>query len=387
MTGKFEFAAPGRVLFGWGRFPEAGAAAMACGQPVLFVTSNHPERAAALGDRLAAAVSGWTAIHLTVSGEPDTETIANGCRIAREAGCAAVLAVGGGSVIDAGKAIAALVPNPRPPVDYLEVIGAALPLDCPPMPFIAVPTTAGAGAEATRNAVLRCPDRQVKVSLRSPLMLPRLAVVDPELSSTLPPAVTAATGMDALTQLIEPFVSPRANPFTDALCREGLRLVVRSLERACHDPDRQAREDMAVAACFSGMALANAGLGAVHGFAAPIGGRFAAPHGAVCAALLAPVMEANIEALTNIAADSPALRRFGELAALLTGRPDARPRDGARFVRQLAERLAIRPLSAFGIGPADLSEIAQRARTASGMQANPVNLTDEELAAILRNAL
>lgn len=387
MTGKFEFAAPGRVLFGWGRFPEAGVAAMACGQPVLFVTSNHPERAAALGDRLAAAVSGWSAIHLTVSGEPDTETIANGCRIAREAGCAAVLAVGGGSVIDAGKAIAALVPNPRPPVDYLEVIGAALPLDCPPLPFIAVPTTAGAGAEATRNAVLRCPDRQVKVSLRSPLMLPRLAVVDPELSSTLPPAVTAATGMDALTQLIEPFVSPRANPFTDALCREGLRLVVRSLERACHDPDRQAREDMAVAACFSGMALANAGLGAVHGFAAPIGGRFAAPHGAVCAALLAPVMEANIDALTNIADDSPALRRFGELAALLTGRPDARPRDGARFVRQLAERLAIRPLSAFGIGPADLSEIAQRARTASSMQANPVNLTDEELTAILRNAL
>jgi len=387
MTGKFEFAAPGRVLFGWGTFPEAGAAAMAYGRPVLFVTSGHTERAAALEDRLAAALPGWSAIHLAVAGEPDTETVANGCRIAREAGCTAVLAVGGGAVIDAGKAIAALVPNPRPLIDYLEVIGAGLPLDDPPLPFIAVPTTAGAGAEATRNAVLRCPDRQVKVSLRSPLMLPRLAVVDPELTTTLPPAVTAATGMDALTQFIEPFVSLRANPFTDALCREGLRLVVRSLERACHDPDRPAREDMALAACFSGMALANAGLGAVHGFAAPIGGRFAAPHGAVCAALLAPVMEANIASLTANAAAGPALRRYGEVAALLTGRPDARPQDGAHFVRQLAGRLAIQPLSAFGIGPAHLSDLVHRARAASSMQANPVPLTNENLTAILRQAL
>jgi alcohol dehydrogenase class IV len=290
-------------------------------------------------------------------------------------------------VIDAGKAIAALVPNPRPLIDYLEVIGAALPLEHPPLPFIAVPTTAGAGAEATRNAVLRCPERQVKVSLRSPLMLPRLAVVDPELTATLPPAVTAATGMDALTQLIEPFVSRRANPFSDALCREGLRLVVRSLERACHAPDRPAREDMALAACMSGMALANAGLGAVHGFAAPIGGRFAAPHGAVCAALLAPVMEANIAALAATDPAGSGLRRYAEVAALLTGRPDARPQDGARFIRLLADRLAIRPLSAFGIGPEHFSELVQGARAASSMQANPATLTDATLTTILRQAL
>ncbi|MCU0779699.1 MAG: iron-containing alcohol dehydrogenase [Akkermansiaceae bacterium] len=387
MAGKFEFATPGRVVFGWGTFPEAGAAAMACGRPVLLVTSGHSVRAAALDDRLAASVPGWSAIHLAVTGEPDTDTVATGCRLAREARCAAVLAVGGGSVIDAGKAIAALVPNSRPLIDYLEVIGAAMPLEQPPLPCIAVPTTAGTGAEATRNAVLRSPEHQVKVSLRSPLMLPRLAVVDPELTATLPPAITAATGMDALTQLIEPFVSSRANPFTDALCREGIRLVARSLERACQAPDRPAREDLALAACFSGMALANAGLGAVHGFAAPIGGMFAAPHGAVCAALLAPVMEANIAALTACAPASPGLRRYAEIAALLTGRPAARPQDGAQHIRGLAARLAVKPLAAFGVGPAHLPDLVHRARAASSMQTNPVALPDETLTAILRQAL
>ena len=213
--------------------------------------------------------------------------VRQGVELARREQCDLVIAFGGGSAIDAGKAIAALLANGGELTDYLEVIGKGQPLRHPSVPFIAVPTTAGTGSEVTRNAVLASAEHQVKVSMRSPLMLPRLAVVDPELTLELPPAVTASTGLDALTQLIEPYVSIRANPLTDGFCLEGLRRVSRSLRRAYHaGRDITAREDMSLASLLGGLALANAGLGVVHGFAAPVGGMFHAPHGAICAALL-----------------------------------------------------------------------------------------------------
>ena len=232
-----------------------------------------------------------------------------------------VIGLGGGSAIDTGKAIAALLTNPGDPLDYLEVIGRGQALQQTPLPYIAIPTTAGTGSEVTRNAVLASHEHHVKVSLRSPLMLPRVAIVDPELTYSLPPAITASTGLDALTQLIEPYTCNSPNPMIDAICREGMQRAARSLKRAYQNgSDAAAREDMSIAALFGGMALANAKLGAVHGFAGPLGGLFPAPHGMICARLLPFVVEANVRALQMREPDSPVLKRYDEVAQLLTGR-------------------------------------------------------------------
>lgn len=258
----------------------------------------------------------------------------------------------------------------------------------PPAPFVAISTTAGTGAEVTRNAVLSVPEQRVKVSLRSPLMLPRLAVVDPELTYDLPTALTASTGLDALTQLIEPYVSCRANPMMDAICLEGIQRVARSLRRAwLAGHDKAAREDMALASLFGGLALANAGLGAVHGFAAPIGGMFPAAHGAVCAALLPHVMAANIRALRDRALDDTAVRRYGEMGRLLTGRPAAGADDGVQWVGELVAELGIPRLAAYGIATRHINELVAMASNASSMKGNPIVLTTEELIEVLHAAI
>jgi alcohol dehydrogenase class IV len=272
-------------------------------------------------------------------------------------------------------------------LDYLEVIGHGKALAHASAPFIAIPTTAGTGSEVTRNAVLASPEYRVKVSLRSPLMLPMIALVDPALTTDLPPAITASTGLDALTQLIEPYVCSRANPMTDALCIEGIQRAARSLRKAFENgSDLAAREDMAVASLFGGLALANAGLGAVHGFAGPIGGMFPAPHGAICAALLPQVMEANIRALGQRQPHSDALRRYDEVARLLTTRRDARCGDGVEWVRALISDLRIPKLATYGIASAHLPEIVEKAEHASSMKANPIALTKAELQSILEKS-
>ncbi len=280
---------------------------MARGRP-LVVTGQAVARVGALIKRLQAGGLAVSVFH--VEHEPTTDLVQAGARAAREAGCDRVIGIGGGSVLDAGKAIAALLTNPGDLLDYLEVIGRALPLAHAPLPYIAVPTTAGTGTEVTRNAVLLSPAHRVKVSLRSPLMLPRLAVIDPELTYSMPSAVTASTGLDALTQVIEPYVCNRPNPLTDAICREGLTRAARGLRPAFETGDQAAREDMCVASLCGGLALANARLGGVHGFAGVLGGMFPAPHGAVCARLLPVVMEANLRALQAREPDNPALRRY-----------------------------------------------------------------------------
>jgi len=273
-------------------------------------------------------------------------------------------------------------------LDYLEVIGRGRPLTQVAAPCLAIPTTAGTGTEVTRNAVLVSPAHRVKVSLRSPLLLPRVAVVDPDLTRDLPPALTASTGLDALTQLIEPYVCNRPNPVTDALCCEGIRRVRRSLRRACEEGgDPAAREDMALASLFGGLALANAGLGAVHGFAAPIGGRFAAPHGAVCAALLPHVMTANLQALQGRQPDGDALRRYAEVARLLTEDTAANAEAGVAWVRELTTALEVPSLRAYGLTRADLGALVADAAQASSMKANPILLTQDELTQTLEQAL
>lgn len=385
---RFEFATATRIVFGAGKLKEIGSLAHGFGQHVLVVTGRDRQRADLLLELLKREPGILTCTTFSIPGEPTLTTVSNGVDAARMAGCDLVIAIGGGSAIDAGKAIAAMLTNEGELLDFVEVIGRGKTLPNRPAPFIAIPATAGTGAEVTRNAVLSSPEQRVKVSLRSPLMLPRLAVVDPELTYGLPPALTASTGLDALTQLIEPYVSCRANPIVDGFCAEGMQRVSRSLRPACFTgQNKAAREDMALASLFGGIALTNAGLGAVHGFAAPIGGMFPAPHGAVCAALLPHVMAANIRALRERAPDGNALRRYGEIGQLLTGKTTATPDEGVKCVGELVAELGIPRLSSYGIEKKHVGELTEKASSASSMKGNPIVLTAEELADVLDAAI
>lgn len=323
-----------------------------------------------------------------IAGEPTVEQMRQGAELARQIQAEWVLGIGGGSVIDSGKAISALAPNPGDPVDHLEVIGKAAPLKTDPLPFAAVPTTAGTGSEATRNAVLSSPQHRVKVSLRSPRMWPRLAVIDPALSLGLPPHLTASTGLDALTQLLEAFVSVRSNAMTDILCRHSLPRVASALPRAFEDGDcLAARTDLALGALHSGLALANAGLGAVHGLAGPLGVQSGAPHGALCAALLAPVTEANIAALRRRSPGSPALERYVEASQWLGSIDGKGAENLVHRLEELASRLRIPRLSSWGITQAELPEVVRKAQESSSMKGNPIELSDSELHEVLTHAL
>jgi len=374
---RFEFATATRIVFGEGTAATLPDLARTFGTRPLVVTGASPERAAGL-------VSALSALSFAVPGEPTVELVREGAQRVKDAGCDVVISMGGGSVIDAGKAIAVLATNGGEPLEFLEVVGKGRAITAPALPFIAVPTTAGTGSEVTRNAVLGSPEHCVKASLRSPLMLPRVAVVDPELTYGLPPAITAYTGLDALTQLIEPYVSSRANPLVDAICVEGIRRVAGALRRAYHDgADRDARHDMALGSLFGGLALANAGLGIVHGFASPLGGQTTAPHGALCAALLPHGMAANVAAMRARVPQHPALERYATIARLLTGRTEASVEDGIDWVRALCAEFNIPALRAWGINQADLPSIVEKAAKASSMQANPLPLTSEELSAVL----
>jgi len=388
---RFEFATAARIVFGAGALGEVGrlAAEMAAGQKqphVLVVSGCTAGHTRSLLDLLKAEA--LECCVLDVQGEPTVEFVQNGTQLARDNRCTLVIGLGGGSALDTGKAIAAMATNSGDLLDYLEVIGAGRALSQPPVPYIAIATTAGTGAEVTRNAVLACPPHRVKVSLRSPLLLPRLALVDPELTYDLPPEITASTGMDALTQLIEAFVSARANPLTDAICREGIQRASRSLLRAYRDGhDTSARQDMATASLFSGLALANAGLGAVHGFAASLGGMFHAPHGAVCAALIPHVMSVNVKALRARGQKGDSLSRYHEIGRLVTGDPTGAADDAIRWVQQVCTELAIPRLRACGVTEADLPVLIEKGRAASSMKGNPIALTRQELHEILARAL
>jgi len=378
----FEFATAGRIIFGRGTLKGLAHLAPTFGRRATVVTGRNAERAKPILELLGKV--GVDAATISISGEPQTSTVQQGVERAREFGTEFVIGFGGGSAIDAAKAIAALLTNHGDIFDYLEVIGKAQPLKHTPLPCIAIPTTAGTGAEVTRNAVLLSPEHRAKVSLRHAMMLPRVAILDPQLTDSLPPAMAASTGLDALTQLIEPYVSARANPVTDAVCIEGMKRA-RSLRRACVN-ESTARDDMCVASMFGGMALANAGLGAVHGFAAPIGGMFDAPHGAVCAALLPYAMEINLRALRERGPATIALR-FEEVARILTENPQARAEDGITWVSQLCRDLQIPPLRPYGIAEEHVDELCERASVSSSMKANPVVLTKIELRELLTRAL
>ena len=377
---RFDLAVPTDIRLGAGRVGELPDVVIALGgRRVLIVTGRSTERASGL--LAALAERGVATGTYAVAGEPTLDMVRDG--VAAAAGCDVVIGCGGGSALDVAKAVAVLAVTGADPRRHLEVIGDGAPLTEPGLPCVAVPTTAGTGSEVTRNAVLA--GDGVKASLRSPLMLPKVAIIDPDLLQGLPAATVAASGMDALAQVIEPFLSRRANPFTDALARDGIGRSARSLRRAYADGmvDPAVREDLAITSLFGGLCLANAGLGAVHGLAAALGARLGAPHGGVCAAVLAPAVEVNLRALQARAPDHPALPRLTELAVLLTGDGDARPEDGIAWLTELTEALHIPGLIGYGLANAEIDEVVAAAQRASSMKANPLDLTDDEVAEIL----
>jgi alcohol dehydrogenase class IV len=387
---QFDFYSVGRIVFGRGQISRLTELIAPFGTRALLVHNGSD----AVAQRVAGLLSD-AKIHVELlrqRGEPTVADVDRGTLIARERETDFVLGLGGGSAIDAAKAIAGLLTNGGSALDYMEVVGLGRKITRPSTPWLAIPTTAGTGAEATRNAVIGAPERRFKASIRGEQLLPRIALIDPELGVEVPPAVTGASGMDALCQLIEAYTSTSAQPMTDALAKRGIPLATRALRRAFKDgSDLDAREDMALAAFWSGLALTNAGLGAVHGFAAPLGANFPAPHGALCAALLPHVIEANVAALRAAGSGSDrVLARYAAVGRAIAGSDTldyAAAIDAAIHESlYLARDLRIPSLAQFGIAESDIAPMVQLAKKASSMRYNPVVLTDEALANVLRKA-
>lgn len=387
----FDFFTAPRITFGRGAFARLPELVAGLGSSALVV-HNAGERGDGgaidrLADALAAAKVRTTFIRQR--GEPKVEDVDAGLAAARGNDCDVVIGFGGGSAIDAAKAVAGLMTNGGAALDYMEVVGRGQKIARPAAPWVAVPTTAGTGAEVTRNAVIGYPPEHFKASIRSELLLPRVALIDPELGVAVRPEVTARSGMDALCQCIESYTSTGANPITDGLALQGIALAARSLRRACADgADLDARTDMAMAALLSGITLTNAGLGAVHGFAAPLGANFPVPHGNVCAVLLPPVIAANVAALRQQSPDHPTLARYADVGRALTGRRElddvAAVGAAVVFVMELVRDLKIPPLATFGVGEADGPGMVALAKKSSSMRYNPVALSDDVLGGILR---
>lgn len=380
----FEFVSSGKIVFGPGSSRRLGDHCTQRMRHALVATGKHPARHQALLDALEASKVAVTCI--TVTGEPTIDEVDAWTKHALEAGCDGVVSIGGGSVIDAGKAIAALSTNPGGALRYVEVIGEGAPLTRSSLPHVAVPTTAGTGSEVTKNAVLGSTEKAVKVSLRADSMLPAVAIVDSELTFSLPPRVTAATGLDAFTQVVEPYLSPFANRFTDVLCRKAIELAPTALRDAVTDgANPRARDDMAFVSVSGGLALANAKLGSVHGLAGPLGGMFDAHHGALCGRLLPHALRVNLTALRERAPNHPTLQRYEDLARLL-GAKSPSPEAAVDAVAQLVTDVGTTPLGTYGIMSSHFDEIITTALNSSSMKGNPIILRRNEVAAILEAA-
>ncbi|SIO37117.1 hypothetical protein SAMN05444722_1725 [Rhodovulum sp. ES.010] len=375
---RFEILMPSRIVFGRGTATGAGPRIAAMGRRVLLVRGGSVPFA----DRLISDLQAEGAAVLPVRGrgEPDLPGLEAALGEARAFVPEAVVAIGGGAVIDLGKALAALIPSGRPPLDHLEVVGQGLPLAAPPLPFAALPTTAGTGAEATKNAVIGVPAHGRKVSLRDDRMVPALALVDPALTDGCPRDVTLASGLDALTQVIEPYISVRANAFTDALCRDAIPRGIAALLRLMQAEDASARDEMAHVSLVGGIALANAGLGAVHGLAGVIGGRHGLAHGAICGRLLVPVLRANRAALAGSGGQTG---RIDEVIAWLAAAFGGAHKDGLDRFAAWIDAAGLPRLAEMADRPLEADFLARDAEQASSMKANPIALSRTTLAEIV----
>jgi alcohol dehydrogenase class IV len=376
---EWGFSTATRIRFGRDVSQSLAPEARVFGSRAVIVTGNTPRRFSALIDSLRDL--GMKVCVVSCSSEPDLNWIRQKITDLRQHNPEVVIGIGGGSAIDAAKAFAALIPNDGEPQKFLEVVGDGAALISTPLPMIAVPTTSGTGAEVTKNAVISVPESRRKVSLRDDRMLPDLALVDPALTIGLPQYITATTGLDALTQLIEPYLSAKANPMTDGICREGIGRVSHALPKLLKGAENIAlREDMSLASLFGGMALANSGLGAVHGLAGVLGGWCGAPHGALCGRMLPAVLRVNAIAIGEHQ-DTGLETRFRDVARWMTGRPDL---DGLiEYLEELLKLGGVPSLSAMGLLNEDIPQIAEAARLSSSMKGNPVPLNKEELQDIL----
>jgi len=383
---QIDFATAGRIIFGAGKINELARIANGMGEKAFLVRSKSQPAAQKVPDLLKSV--GIGCVDHIVQGEPNTPSIQAAVEKARSEKCDFVIGMGGGSVIDTGKAVAAMLSNNGDLMDYLEVVGLGHKLEQPSKPYIAIPTTAGTGSEVTRNAVIAVPEKSVKVSMRSPYMLPEVALVDPELTYSVPQTITASTGMDAFVQVIEPYVCNAANPMVDMFCRDAIPQAAQHLTAVYQDgANQKARDAMAWVSLMGGLSLANAKLGAAHGFAGPIGGMFPAAHGAICAAVIAGVMQVNIRALQEREPQSPSLQRYAEIARWVTGDEQAAPEDGAEWMSSLCRQLQIPSLSRLGIQSSDFELIVEKSQHSSSMKGNPLVLTKTELIRILELSL
>ena len=388
----FEFSSVGKIIFGRGKIAQLGEVARSMGGIALMIYNGDDPGRGGPVDRAAASLAATNVrvVYQRQRGEPTIADVDAHIATAGWEDCDLVIGVGGGSAIDAAKATAGIRSNRWNCIDYMEVIGKGKKITQPAMPWIAVPTTAGTGAEVTKNAVIGSPEHKFKASIRSEHLLARVALIDPELGVNVPPEVTAASGMDALCQLIESYTSTGANPMTDPLAEQGIRHALESLRVAYLDgSDIGARERMALAALLSGITLTNAGLGAVHGFAAPLGAQFPIPHGVICARLLPPVVAANIEALRREKQVAhPALVRYDNIDSFArVCMPSRSSNSLPAFLESLVQELRIPPLSQFGLRGEHIPGMVALARKTSSMRYNPVVLADDVLANILRSAL
>jgi alcohol dehydrogenase class IV len=372
----FAITAPARILFGRGEAQKAPGLIRAFGLRGLVVHGADGSRAAWLTEAL-----GPGTLAIACKGEPTLDDLLAALGRARDWRPDWVAALGGGAAIDLGKALAALVPAPDPPLEHLELVGMGRPLVANPLPFIAMPTTAGTGAEATRNAVIGVVEQGRKVSLRDDRMIARLAIVDPALTDGCPRAVTLASGLDALTQVIEPYVSVRATPYTDALSRPAIAMGLQALRSLMAGENSEARDRMAWVSLCGGLALSNAGLGAVHGLAGVIGGMTGAAHGAICGTLLGPVLAAN-----RAAAQGGARARLDEVCRILAEGFGCDASEAPLAMQDWARSEGLPDLQALGV-PASLHpEIVDASLQASSMKGNPVALPKEVLTGVLERA-
>jgi alcohol dehydrogenase class IV len=390
---QFEFATTRHIVFGPGVFDRLGEHAAGMGKRALLVIGSRSlgHTGATLKAEKLLKTGGLSVLPCFTSGEPDTDLVDDCTRTALDEECDMVVALGGGATIDLGKAIAALMTNGGKSLDYIEVVGEGKQFTEPSAPFIAIPTTAGTGSEATRNAVLTHRESKTKASLRSRHLLPALALLDPTLTYTLTPATTASTGLDALTQLIEPYTSKRAFPMIEGIALAGMKLAARALPVAFEEPDNaEARSEMMQASLAGGISLAHAGLGAAHAFAAPLGGSYPIPHGFACAALLPHVMEVNLEVARAVGNDVTVGKyaRVAEILGVTHGGFDSEVAgQGVKRVRELCQQMEVPRLSSFGVEEAHIPDLVERARKTSSIKANPVELSAEDLARALKQAL
>jgi alcohol dehydrogenase class IV len=382
---QFDFSTASKIIFGSGMFNSIGEIIERFGKNTLII-SGAPHyiltKLKELLDEKSIAYSIYFA-----AGEPTINSIQDTLSAIGQTTFNSIMGIGGGSALDTAKATAAMLANPGELTEYLEVIGQKKPLTFPTLPLIAIPTTAGTGSEVTKNAVIGITTHKMKVSLRNDFLLPKISLIDPELTLSLPKQITATTGLDALTQLIEAYTCLNPSPIIDPICIEGIRRISRSFINAydCGD-DLLAREDMSLASLFSGMALANVKLGVVHGLAGVIGGIINAPHGAICASLLSNAMSANISAIQNRMPRHPVLERYTKVGRFLTHDPSATSEDAIQWVKNFCRHAKIQHLSSLGLAESDFDDIIARAQQSSSMKGNSIILFDDELRTILQDS-